>query len=168
MASHKPTAKLISFKLIVFVNFIQSLIFQFISGESSITNGLGDKFTFNDLSIGLPNLILCVEMSILSFAMHFTYRSREYHPNNGRKRLPVWKALLDSFNVSDIAAGTIKIPFLIAGGALSSGNKRTMTMEGYERQKHGSDAEPMAPYGAPPAGTQMPPPGPPPPQQAGY
>ncbi|KAL9070317.1 MAG: hypothetical protein Q9157_005863 [Trypethelium eluteriae] len=150
MASHKPLWKLVSFKLIVFFNFIQSLIFSFVSGNKSVQAKMGAKFTFDDLSIGLPNLLICIEQVLLALMMHFTFRSREYHPNNGRTRMSTWRAFLDSFNLSDIFIAIARIPVMLAGG---SSNARSRTFEGYEANKLGSDAEPMTDFAAPPAGT---------------
>ena len=149
MASHKPFWKLVSFKLIVFLNFLQDLIFSFVSANHSVIAKTGPKFTFNDLAIGIPNLLVCFEQVLLALMMHYTFRSREYHPNNGRTRMSTLRAFLDSFNWSDLFLAIARIPVIFAGG---SGNRRTRTFEGYERQKMGSDAEPMTDYAAPPAG----------------
>ncbi|KAI9683029.1 MAG: hypothetical protein M1822_006222 [Bathelium mastoideum] len=87
MASHKPLWKLVSFKLVVFLNFIQSLVFNYVSANKSVIAKTGLKFTFDDLYIGIPNLLICFEMVLLSLMMHFTFRSREYHSNNGKTRM---------------------------------------------------------------------------------
>lgn len=147
MASHKPLWKLVSFKLIVFLNFIQSLVFSYVSANKSVIAHMGHKFTFNDLYIGIPNLLICFEMVLLSLMMHFTYRSREYHPNNGRPRLSMWSAFLDSFNLSDIIVATARIPAIMSGGSV---NARTQSFEGYERHKMGSEGERLSDFVAPP------------------
>ncbi|KAI9713527.1 MAG: hypothetical protein M1820_000909 [Bogoriella megaspora] len=148
MASHKPLLKLLSFKLIVGLNFLQSIIFSFVSGDHDVIDKLGAKFTFNDLRVGLPNLILCFEAVLLALMMHFTYRSREYHTNNGRTRMSTFRAFLDSFNFMDILRGIVLIPVYLSGGG---SNQRTKTFEGYERYEGSTDTAPMRPYGTPPA-----------------
>ena len=148
MAAHKPLWKLISFKLVVFLNFIQSLVFGFVSANKSVIAKMGAKFTFDDLYIGIPNLLICFEMVLLSLMMHYTYRSREYHPNNGRTRMSTWHAFLDSFNLSDMVRATARIPVIISGG---SANARSQGPQGYERQKNGYESGSLSELTTPPA-----------------
>ena len=66
--------QLICFKVVVFLNLLQTVIFSFLnsSGHLHATKYL----TYNDLSNGLPALILCCEMALIApfFLMAFSIK----------------------------------------------------------------------------------------------
>lgn len=67
--------QLICFKVIVFLNFLQTLIFSFLrKGDLHASR----YFTFNDLSNGLPALILCCELALISPFFVMTYSVKPY------------------------------------------------------------------------------------------
>ncbi len=68
--------QLICFKVIVLLNFLQTLIFSFLysSGNLHPTKYL----TFNDLNNGLPALILCCEMALISPFFLIAYSVKPY------------------------------------------------------------------------------------------
>lgn len=56
--------QLLCFKVIVILNFLQTLIFSFLQSSGDLH---ANKYlTFNDLTNGLPSLILCCEMALIS------------------------------------------------------------------------------------------------------
>jgi hypothetical protein len=68
--------QLICFKAVVLLNFLQTSIFSFLrsSGDLQATKYL----TFNDLSNGLPALILCCEMAFISPLFLIAYSTKPY------------------------------------------------------------------------------------------
>ena len=56
--------QLICFKIIVFFNFLQTLIFSFLVSKGDLH--ASKYMTYNDLSNGLPAFILCCELAIIS------------------------------------------------------------------------------------------------------
>ncbi|KAF5867921.1 putative duf300 domain protein [Botrytis fragariae] len=73
-AARKPLHKLIAFKGIVFLNFFQSIVFAFLSPRLSPSN----KLTTRDLTDGIPNLLISLEMVIFSILFLKFYAVGEY------------------------------------------------------------------------------------------
>ncbi|THV50415.1 hypothetical protein BGAL_0151g00110 [Botrytis galanthina] len=73
-AARKPLHKLMAFKGIVFLNFFQSIVFAFLSSRLSPTN----KLTTRDLTSGIPNLLISLEMVIFSILFLKVYAVGEY------------------------------------------------------------------------------------------
>lgn len=63
-----------AFKGIVFLNFFQSIVFSFLSSRLSPTN----KLTTRDLTSGIPNLLISLEMVIFSILFLKVYAVGEY------------------------------------------------------------------------------------------
>ncbi|MCJ1226035.1 hypothetical protein MMC12_002684 [Toensbergia leucococca] len=80
IAEHKPLLKLLAFKAIVFLNFIQSTIFTYISGADI---GISSKLSYYDLSTGIPSLLICFEMMIFSVFYHYAYSPKPYFIKQG-------------------------------------------------------------------------------------
>ncbi|KAL6904752.1 organic solute transporter Ostalpha domain-containing protein [Trichoderma evansii] len=76
LAVHKPMLKLVAFKLIVFLNFVQSIIFMILSSTSALNPT--SKLTYADLHIGIPALLSCVEMVPISAFMAWAYSVQPY------------------------------------------------------------------------------------------
>ncbi|KAM3068496.1 hypothetical protein ACMFMG_009635 [Clarireedia jacksonii] len=72
--SRSPTAKLLAFKGIVFLNFIQTLLFSFLTPHLSPTN----KLTTLDLTVVIPRLVLSIEMVIFAAVFVKVYGVGEY------------------------------------------------------------------------------------------
>ncbi|KAF7934707.1 uncharacterized protein EAE98_002752 [Botrytis deweyae] len=73
-AARKPIHKLMAFKGIVFLNFLQSIVFAFLSSRLSPTN----KLTTRDLTDGIPSLLVSLEMVIFSILFLKFYAVGEY------------------------------------------------------------------------------------------
>jgi hypothetical protein len=121
VASHRPLAKLLSFKLIVGLAFIQGVrailtqhhsmamltSYQIIFWALRDTNTLEatEHLSFADLNIGIPQLILCVEMVPIAVFYHYAYSHKPYVLGLGSKAADdtgtyvsagtVWLGLLD-------------------------------------------------------------------------
>jgi len=68
-AQHKPTLKIISFKLIVGVNFLQSIIFDILIATKAVKGS--SQVTGYDLKYGIPAALVAVEQ--IFFAVFFHY-----------------------------------------------------------------------------------------------
>ncbi|MCJ1293399.1 hypothetical protein MMC34_004953 [Xylographa carneopallida] len=66
--------KLVAFKLIVFLNLLQTIIFSFVGARVTPTA----TFSYLDLTVSLPAIIYCFEMVIFSVVFHFAYSFRPY------------------------------------------------------------------------------------------
>lgn len=113
--------QLICFKIIVFLNFIQTLIFSFLRSSGDLH--ASKYFTFNDLANGLPSLILCCEMAIIAPFFLVVYSIKPYtlgqitSPENPSSRHGIdhyqggplgLYALLQAVNVFDLIVELVK------------------------------------------------------------
>ncbi|PMD33849.1 DUF300-domain-containing protein [Hyaloscypha variabilis F] len=119
ISGRKPLPKLIAFKGIVFLNFIQNAIFSFLTSSNDLKPTT--KLTFKDLSIGIPNLILSLEMVIFSLLFLYVYRTKEYYFKHGATAVPLGhggyqggllgiRAYGEALNIFDILLGVISVP----------------------------------------------------------
>ncbi len=107
--------QLLCFKVIVILNFLQTLIFSLLHSSGDLQ--ANEYLIFNDLTIGLPSLILCYEMALISPFFLMVYSVKPYilghmsSPENPSSRhgtqhyqggpLGVY-AILQAINVFDI------------------------------------------------------------------
>lgn len=120
---HKPGMKLVSFKLIVFINFIQSIIFGFINIKTSAS------FTPYDLKLGVPAAVVAVEQIFFAIFFHYSFRSREYHETMKEDlvspRMGTFRAAANAFNPSDYFAGVFSAFKVLFGGFGRRGGNNT-------------------------------------------
>ncbi|KAL7928272.1 organic solute transporter Ostalpha domain-containing protein [Trichoderma chlorosporum] len=76
LAAHQPMLKLVAFKLIVFLSFVQSIIFMILQSTSSLNPT--SKLTYADLHIGIPALLSCIEMVPISAFITWAYFVQPY------------------------------------------------------------------------------------------
>ena len=76
LAQFKPLWKLVIFKLVVFLGFIQGIIFTILRATKVLKPT--DTLTYADTQIGLPTLLTCVEMVPISLLFHYAYSYRPY------------------------------------------------------------------------------------------
>lgn len=107
-AYHKPGLKLLSFKLIVAINFIQSIILGAVEIPKS------QKFTGYDVVYGLPAAIVSFEQVLFAIFFHYSFRSREYHENVKQvlstPRMGIFRAAANAFNPMDMIRGVLLMP----------------------------------------------------------
>ncbi|KAH6886164.1 organic solute transporter Ostalpha-domain-containing protein [Thelonectria olida] len=100
---HKPLAKLIAFKAVVGLGFLQRVIFWILT-DAKVLNPT-DTLTFADLNIGIPNLLTCLEMVPLSLFFLYAYSWNPYilhMSSSARAYQGGAHALLDMLNPKDI------------------------------------------------------------------
>ncbi|GAA6052410.1 hypothetical protein JCM3770_000228 [Rhodotorula araucariae] len=99
LAGRNPLAKFLSIKIVVMLLFYQSFVFSVLQSHGVIKGT--EYWTATNVADGLSALCVCCEMVIMSgvFAWAFSYREYEAGPG---KHTPVFWAILDSFNYSDL------------------------------------------------------------------
>ena len=113
--------QLLCFKVIVILNFLQTLIFSFLQSSGNLH---ANKYlTFNNLTNGLPSLILCCEMALISPFFLMFYSIKPYilghmsSPENPSSRHDIQRyqggplgfyAILQAINVFDIVIELLK------------------------------------------------------------
>ena len=117
---HKPLLKLLSLKLIVGVNFIQTVVFSLLTGQDAIHGT--HKITGKDIAYGIPNLLVAFEQVLFAIFFHYAYRSREYHESEKtiegghHKRMGVLRAAAHASNLTDIIMGMVNVFGLLSAG----------------------------------------------------
>ncbi|KAK5108514.1 hypothetical protein LTR62_008254 [Meristemomyces frigidus] len=121
MKVRRGLAKLVCFKLIVFIRFTQAWVFSMLLEYNVIKTS--ESFSYNDILWGIPGLATCAEMVLFSLGFWYAFSSTEYG-SNAKPRdttLPLWKAVLDALNPMDLITGIIRI-FPLFGEVSRSGD----------------------------------------------
>ena len=109
MKVRRGLSKLLCFKGIVFIRFVQTWIFSLLLEYHTIK--VSSTFSYNDILYGIPALLTCVEMVLFSAAFWYAFSSTEYSSSAKPKEapLPMWKAALHALNPWDIIHGMWRI-----------------------------------------------------------
>ena len=106
-AKHKPLMKLVSFKLIVGINFLQTFVFSILTGQNIIHGSR--KVTGKDYTYGIPAILVSVEQIFFAIFFHYSFRSREYHEDmlkeQGVRKMGIFAAAGHAFNPMDLLEG---------------------------------------------------------------
>ncbi|OLN88154.1 Transmembrane protein 184C [Colletotrichum chlorophyti] len=84
LAHHQPLAKFLSFKLVVSLTFIENIIFWILRDVGVLSPT--PKLTWADLRVGIPSMLICIEMFPLAIFFHYAYSYRPYVIRSGRAR----------------------------------------------------------------------------------
>jgi hypothetical protein len=104
---HDGGIKLVTFKLIIFLQLTQNLIFTFLAleGELHATTYI----SYDDLSIGLPSCLTCIEALICSVVLLWPFSVKPFrlgHHGASCRKLGLGAAVLDTINIWDIIKGS--------------------------------------------------------------
>lgn len=119
LADHSPLLKVAAIKLVIFLSFWQTILISFLTSTGAIK--ASNRFQEPDIRIGIPALLLCVEMAIFSVFHLFAFPWKVYDvrrsaivasesapgflpdPKTAYRGGPLGtKALLDAFNPWDL------------------------------------------------------------------
>lgn len=73
---HDPLKKVTAIKLVIFLSFWQSLLISFLTSAGAIKSS--DKFQTPDIKIGIPAMLLCIEMALFAIFHIFAFSWRPY------------------------------------------------------------------------------------------
>ncbi|KAJ5595974.1 hypothetical protein N7450_002432 [Penicillium hetheringtonii] len=76
MKEHKPLLKLLAFKLIVGLEFLEEIIFMILDSTSALEPT--DTLSYADTKIGIPTLIICLQVVPFVFLFHYAYSVKPY------------------------------------------------------------------------------------------
>lgn len=156
MSTKRGLSKIVLFKAVVGVRFLQQWIFSILLTNHDIKTS--KEFEYNDIFWGIPAVLTCAEMVLFSAAFWYAFSPSEYSSTAHReKAMPIWKAIPHALNPADLIMGMIRIfPLLLhvresgdlgqwqaarrqqgAGGAIRKGirsyqNRRGQRAEQYE------------------------------------
>ncbi|MCJ1473997.1 hypothetical protein MMC13_002653 [Lambiella insularis] len=76
LAEHKPGIKVVSIKLVIFLSFWQTMILGFLTSQNVIKES--PTISSQDINIGIPAMLLCIEMAIFSILHQWAYPWKVY------------------------------------------------------------------------------------------
>ncbi|KAJ5348392.1 Organic solute transporter Ost-alpha [Penicillium brevicompactum] len=76
MKEHHPLTKLLAFKFIVGLVFLEKILFLILTGTHVLVPT--KTLTYVDVLIGLPTMVICVQMVPLCFLVLYAYRTKPY------------------------------------------------------------------------------------------
>ncbi|KAK4502596.1 hypothetical protein PRZ48_006022 [Zasmidium cellare] len=77
LSEHKPFLKVLSIKLVIFFSFWQTIVISFLSSGSGPLQPT-KKLAYQDIKIGIPSVLLCIEMAAFSVMHIFAYPWKPY------------------------------------------------------------------------------------------
>ncbi|MCJ1311439.1 hypothetical protein MMC25_005110 [Agyrium rufum] len=129
LAHHKPLAKLVSFKIIIFLQFLQGIVWIVLKSTNHLTPT--STLTYSDLYYGIPSLLTCIELVPISLFFFYAYSYRPYvidksanairedgtyHPTTYQGGFLGYRAILGAMDPREIFGGMVFAFKLILGG----------------------------------------------------
>ncbi|KAF4628367.1 hypothetical protein G7Y89_g9782 [Cudoniella acicularis] len=129
IAEHKPLLKIVAFKLVVGITFLESLVFWVLQELHQLNPT--PTLTFGDLNVVLPSLIICLQNILIAIFFIYAYPYTPYiipahstsvaeaggYAGAGRPRYQGgflgWRAWVSVFNPMEVARG-VKFAFTMA------------------------------------------------------
>ncbi|KOS20487.1 Transmembrane protein 184-like protein [Escovopsis weberi] len=84
LAEHKLFIKILAIKLVVFLSFWQSAIISLATSGLNLVHA-NDVLAYPDIKVGIPSLLLCVEMTLLAVLHIWAFPYQIYRDNAGRR-----------------------------------------------------------------------------------
>ncbi|KAJ5093725.1 hypothetical protein N7456_009586 [Penicillium angulare] len=76
MKEHKPLMKLLSFKLMVGLIFLEQILFLVLEGSKVLKTT--NQLSYADVHTGLPTMIICIQMVPFAIFIHFAFSVKPY------------------------------------------------------------------------------------------
>ncbi|KAI9746744.1 MAG: hypothetical protein M1818_000459 [Claussenomyces sp. TS43310] len=78
LAEHRPFLKVLAIKLVIFLSFWQDIVISILTSKTINLVHASSTMAYPDISVGIPSLLLCVEMAIFSILHLFAFPYRPY------------------------------------------------------------------------------------------
>ncbi|KAE8164118.1 organic solute transporter Ostalpha-domain-containing protein [Aspergillus tamarii] len=85
MTQHRPLLKLMAFKLIIGVILLEKILFLILTGTNVLKPSA--SMTYIDVLMGLPTMVICVQMVPLCFLVLYAYRTEPYEIKNSPRTI---------------------------------------------------------------------------------
>ncbi|KAB8244922.1 organic solute transporter Ostalpha-domain-containing protein [Aspergillus flavus] len=86
MTKHRPLLKLMAFKLVVGLVLLEKILFLILT-STNVLKTHSTSMTYIDAIMGLPTMVICVQMVPLSFLVLYAYSAKPYEISNSRRTL---------------------------------------------------------------------------------
>ncbi|KAK3063577.1 hypothetical protein LTR53_018852, partial [Teratosphaeriaceae sp. CCFEE 6253] len=77
LADHRPFLKVLCIKLVIFFSFWQTIIISLLSSSRGPLQPSA-KISYQDIKVGIPAVMLCIEMAIFAVMHLFAFPWKEY------------------------------------------------------------------------------------------
>ena len=64
LAEHRPLLKVTAIKLVIFLSFWQTILISFLTSSGAVKPS--KRFDFPDIKVGIPSMLLCIEMAVFA------------------------------------------------------------------------------------------------------
>lgn len=88
LAPNKPFLKVVAIKLVIFLSFWQDFVISIITSKTINLVKPSKKLEYPDIAVGIPSLLLCIEMAIFSVLHLFAFPYSPYTPNRRAAKYP--------------------------------------------------------------------------------
>lgn len=88
LAAHSPFLKVLAIKLVIFLSFWQSFLLSFLTSSSLGILKASSTLAYPDLVVGIPSLLLCVEMAIFAALHLFAFPWQPYKVTGAATKYP--------------------------------------------------------------------------------
>jgi hypothetical protein len=124
LADHNPFLKIVAIKLVVFLSFWQTFLLSVLTSSTLGVIKPTSKLAYPDLKVGIPSLLICIEMAIFALLHQWAFPWQEYGEGGAGSKYPVpgpgtpfntlgpkqggflgWKAIADAMNPWDLVKG---------------------------------------------------------------
>lgn len=171
LAEHKPFLKVLAIKLVIFLSFWQSSAISVGTSTLHLVSA-SDTLAYPDLKVGIPSLLLCVEMALFAILHLWAFPYQPYVPGAKQTFYPVAdpssgqgprpnehtsprggfmgiRAFADALNLWDVIKAFGRgIRWLFVGV------RKRHDDPSYLNKANGDTGYPMAPYGELPPGAK--------------
>lgn len=169
LAPHRPFLKVLAIKLVIFLSFWQSFMISILTSSTFSILSANESLAYPDLKVGIPSLLLCIEMMIFSFLHLFAFPWKPYqtsgvatkYPSNGESERPLYNqpgekqggfwgfgAFADAMNPWDLVKAFARGMRWLFVGRKSRQNdisyKADVTLEPQDTSYKGADGLPIA------------------------
>jgi hypothetical protein len=95
LAPHRPFLKVAAIKLVIFLSFWQTFLISILTSSTLGVLHPTDSIAYPDLKVGIPALLICIEMTIFAFLHLFAFPWQPYGKSSKVSSYPLASSGMD-------------------------------------------------------------------------